>query len=137
MIQLKLKTCAGCGPGKHIYKNIAGKKYCKQCVQLMEPVTKIRNRSVKRAAQERRHSAEGKLLKVKVGKCEAGLPGCTGHDITTLTISHTKGRIGDLLTDEKHQQVICFHCHSFITSNPRMAKALGLEKSRLAVEAEE
>ena len=132
-MQIKLKPCAGCDLPKHIYKNINGLKYCKNCTLRIEPVAKIRNRSVKRAAQERRHSVEGKLLKVKVGKCEAGLPGCTGYDIRTLTISHTKGRIGELLTDEEFQQVICFHCHTFITANPAMAKSLGLEVSRLSI----
>lgn len=132
MIQ-KFKTCAKCGLSKIIYKNIGGKKYCHRCTLLMKPPVTIRTRSAKRAAQERMYAVQSKLFKAKVGTCVAKLPGCTGWDITTLTVQHLKGRIGDLLLDESEQIVICWHCHNFVNSNPLKAKELGLEKSRLSI----
>lgn len=132
-MQQQFKICAGCGPGKLIYKNIAGKSYCRRCTLILEPPKAISRRSKKRAAQERVYSVQSKALKLEVGECVAKLPGCTGWNVETLTIQHCKGRIGDLLLDQSEQIVICWHCHEIVNHEPLLAKELGLEKSRLSI----
>lgn len=101
---------------------------------ILEPPGAIRSRSVKRAKQERQYTKRNNVKKLEDGVCIAGLPGCTGYDVSTLTTQHLKGRIGDLLLDEKHQITICYMCHVKVNNNPKMARALGLEKSRLSIE---
>lgn len=61
--------------------------------------------------------------------CQARIPGCM---IEATEVHHSKGRIGDLLTDTAHFVAICRSCHHYVEGHPTEAKEMGLSKSRLA-----
>lgn len=129
---IKQKICAGCNELSYIYKNIDGKKYCKSCTFKLQPSKSIQPYSKRRKEQQKLYSEQIKVFKEKNNCCIARVsPECTGCDAKYITISHTKGRIEDLLLDEKYWQPICFFCHQWITEHPKEAKELGLELSRL------
>lgn len=90
------------------------------------PKAKIKPRSDKRAKQEREYSKK-RLAYLKANPiCK--FKGCR---LEATTVHHSKGRIGKLLTDERHFIGLCMEHHEYIELNPNFAKANGYSKSRL------
>lgn len=133
MIKTKLKTCAGCGPGKVIYKNINGEPYCKYCATKLNPPKTIRPRSLKGIDEDKIYFKQAAEFKDKHPCCVAKLPdtGCTGCQRVFLTIQHKKGRTGKLYLDMKHWIVVCLNCHHWINRHSEEAIELGLADLRL------
>lgn len=110
-MQVKLKTCAGCGKDKPIYKCILGKKMCRGCTLKLEPPKKILNRSVKRIAKDRIYSDDSVEFKQEHPLCELKLPGCT---IYTEDVHHLySGKDRDkYYLDVSTWKAACRHCHT-------------------------
>ena len=89
----------------------------------------MRRRSVKREKQEREYSKRRKAFLLLHPHCEAALHCCSG---SSQTVHHRRGRIGNLLLDERYWTVCCLECHVWIETNPAEAKELGLSESRLS-----
>ena len=88
----------------------------------------MRNRTPKRAKQEREYK---KLAIVHLNDnpvCEAGLDCCSYN---SEQIHHKKGRIGNLLTDVRYFLAVCFACPHWIELNPKEAFKRGFSVSRL------
>ena len=102
-------------------------KYLKRTAIKKKPY-EIPKQSKKRAKQNREYSKIRKQFLNDNPMCEGKLKGCTGQ---ATTCHHSRGRIGDLLTDTEHFIALCMSCHHHVEIEPGMAKELGLSKSRL------
>lgn len=88
---------------------------------------KIRPRSKKRAAQEREYSKLRVQFLIKNQWCQ--VEGCYR---LSSQCHHKKGRIGDLLTDERYFLAVCSYHHQAIELDPQWAKEKGYSLSRLS-----
>jgi len=86
--------------------------------------TKIRKLSKKRAKQNREY------LILRAEHLER-FPWCWRCGVMATQIHHKKGRVGDLLTDEKFFVSLCARCHDFVENHPKWAKEQGFSLSRL------
>ena len=77
--------------------------------------TRITKRSTKRAKQEREYAK----LRIEYLEahplCEGQLTGCTG---IAVCIQHSRGRIGNLLTDIRYFKASCNNCNMRAESYP-------------------
>lgn len=87
-------------------------------------VYRIPNRSKKRAKAEREYSRKRKEFLDKNPLCEH-----CGKMATE--VHHKRGRIGDLLTDERHFMAVCREDHQQIEMNPDWAHQMRYSESRL------
>lgn len=88
---------------------------------------KLPHRSKKRIVQEREYNRKRRIFMEKNPVCQfenCNLPSTECH--------HAKGRIGDLLTDERYFVALCHEHHTWVELNPLEAKEKGLSLSRLA-----
>lgn len=123
----KLKECAACGDLKTIWKNYAGKKYCKSCWYQKEAIKNIKPVSAKKAVLDGFYSKLRKEYLSLYPYCQAKLDGCTIH---STDIHHIKGR-GVFYLDKTTWLSVCRICHNWIEKNPLKAKDLGFSKTRL------
>lgn len=86
----------------------------------------LRPRSVKRAKQEREYSHKRLLFLENNPVCQ--VKGCEMH---SDQVHHKKGRIGELLTDERYFLAVCGPHHRYIENHPEEAKKHGYSLSRL------
>jgi len=139
MIQPKKKICAGCGLESFIWKNVDGKKLCKQCSSntgvaklSIKPTAKskpIAPRSQKRSKEERLYSANRVLFLQEHPMCQAHLPGiCTKY---STDVHHKMGRIGELLLMIIHWLAVCRACHDWIENHPEEAREKGFSIKRI------
>ena len=128
MIQAKLKSCAGCGQMKHIWKSHGKEKYCKECWYSKEPPKRVAPISKKRKVEQDEYSKRRELFLIAHPKCEAKLVGCTS---VATDVHHTEGRIGDNYLNMSKWKALCRNCHQWVEENPEAAKELGLSQSRL------
>lgn len=127
---VKMKLCAGsCGSVKVIWKNIGGKKYCKDCARSIQPEmqTKINPVSKIRAKRLRIYSVLRDNFLKNYPDCTALFEGCTG---VSSEVHHSGGRENESLIDDSSFVALCHSCHSKITTESALAIALGLSKSR-------
>lgn len=138
--------CSECNDG--IIKNIARKKdmlcafhltiaYQKKTEENRQKkidagtikVHKIANRSTKRANQEKEYLKKRAIFLKKPENllCNANAPGCTK---IAKVIHHKKGRIENLLTDERFWLATCSHCNMWIEENSEKAREMGLTLNR-------
>ncbi len=90
----------------------------------------MRRLSKKRAKQYRDYSKVRKDFLLENPYCQARIPGCM---IEATEVHHSKGKIGDMLTDINNFVAICRSCHGWVETHPAKAKEMGLSKSRLAI----
>lgn len=91
--------------------------------------TPIKQRSTKRAAQERQYSSKDRPEYLAAHPvCEIQVAGCT-YEATE--VHHKKGRIGTLLNDKSYFCAACRNCHDWAENNPKEAKEKGVSISRL------
>jgi hypothetical protein len=139
MIQAKKKICDGCGLESYIWKNVGGKKLCKQCSSntgvaklSIKPTAKskpIAPRSQKRSKEERLYSANRVLFLQEHPMCQAHLPGiCTKY---STDVHHKMGRIGELLLMIIHWLAVCRACHDWIENHPEEAREKGFSIKRI------
>jgi hypothetical protein len=122
--------CKKCGVKAH--SNLCWKCKPKQPLKrsrIKQKVYSIAFRSKKRQKQEKEYSSKRKEFLEKFPECE--VENC---DNPANQIHHQKGRIGDLLTDEKYFLAVCPWCHTWIENNPEQAKEMDYSCSRLAKE---
>lgn len=86
----------------------------------------IRARSKKRARQEREYVKLRKIYLFTHPVCEVAGCGCESTEI-----HHKKGRVGDLLTDERFFLAVCRAHHVYIELHPALAKEHGYSLNRL------
>lgn len=122
------KTCYSCNQEKYIYKNIAGKKYCKTCAYKIQKPKKIKPISVKKQKADVVYSEKRKEFLSNHSFCMAKLNGCTGF---STEVHHMIGRDGDNYLDESTWFPICRSCHNWITEHSKEAIELGFSKSRI------
>lgn len=90
----------------------------------------IRPRSAKRAKQEREYANLRKVYLFTHPTCEVIGCGCEATEV-----HHKKGRVGDLLTDERFFLAVCRSHHNYIELHPIEAKEQGYSLNRLTNEA--
>jgi hypothetical protein len=88
----------------------------------------IRPRSKKRATQEREYAKIRKVYLFCHPVCEVIGCGCESTEI-----HHKKGRVGELLTDERFFLAVCRPHHNYIESHPFEARDAGYSLSRLSI----
>ncbi|PVH26266.1 hypothetical protein DC487_01175 [Sphingobacterium corticibacter] len=86
--------------------------------------------STKRKAQNTLYRKKRLTFMEQNKLCKARLDGCTK---SATEVHHKKGRINNLLTDERYFLPVCRSCHQVIELNPVLAKELGFSQSRLNV----
>lgn len=139
MIQPKKKICDGCKEESFIWKNVDGKKLCKQCsytgvakLSINKPTAKakpIAPRSQKRSKEEKLYSAKRIIFLQEHPMCEAHLPGiCTEY---STDVHHKEGRIGDLLLDDTKWLALCRSCHDWCENHPTEAQEKGFSIKRI------
>lgn len=126
MIKRKKDECGLCGGVKFIY----AKKLCHSCYtfrqkQNQKAIPKISKKQKVRIGDY--SIARAEYLEKHI-RCEARVE-CVGDYATE--IHHSRGRIGNLLTDKKNFLAVCRRCHTWIEENPAKAKELGFSKNRL------
>lgn len=138
MIKPKLKTCAGCGKDKLIWKNFEGQKFCKDCWMKKTPATKpVTSRLIKSVSDKRKPLDQlySKLRKQFLDQpenstCKAKLHVCTHHTGQDLTIHHMRGR-GKYYLDTTTWVSLCLSCHRWVEEHPADAKEMFLTESRV------
>ena len=90
----------------------------------------MRNRSVKRAKQERQYAIDRKKYLEVNNLCGAEIECLVGQ---STEVHHMKGRIGDLLLNQEFWLPVCRLCHDWIENHPKEAKEKGLSLSRLSI----
>jgi hypothetical protein len=88
---------------------------------------KIRPRSVKRLKQEREYAKLRRIYLFNYPICQ--FSECLSN---ATEVHHKKGRIGDLLTDEKYFIGLCKFHHDWVESHPIEAKEHGYSLTRTA-----
>lgn len=123
------KLCEICG-GKHYAKSRCKIHYKmpsqlnpKSIKQSVKPISKFSEKKISQLAEYRK--VRDKYLKENP-ICE--FPECNSSKVE---LHHSKGKIGELLTDVRHFKSLCRTHHRFIEENPLEAKKLGLSKNRL------
>lgn len=131
----KTKICSGCGKDKVIWKSAGKDKYCQSCWYQMKPTksttklpTKIKKVSTKRVKQNSEYTQVRQAFLYKNEFCKARLPICT---MWATEVHHMKGRVEDLLTDDRFFLPVCRRCHDWIEAHPNEAHDLGLSLYRL------
>lgn len=90
-----------------------------------KPIPKVSQKQVERLAQYRK--VRDHFMK-EHPNCQARLQGCT---IKSTDCHHSRGKVGDLLTDNRYFKALCRSCHSYIETHPFNAKEMGFSLSRL------
>jgi hypothetical protein len=90
--------------------------------------THIAKRSTKRAKQEREYSKLRKEYLSNHLYCEGNLTGCT---TVAVSIQHSRGRVGELLTDVRYFKASCNNCNLRAETHPHEAIANNFSYSRL------
>lgn len=87
----------------------------------------IPKQSDKRKKQNTLYLKKRRIFMEQNTKCQAGLKGCT---IEATELHHKKGRMNELIHDERYFLAVCRSCHEKITEHSRMAIEKGLSLSR-------
>lgn len=136
-IKPKRGQCLDCPPGtenyltakrcEHHYKIHRALINAEKNKDKVKPPQKpIARRSKKRIVQELQYNAD---VKVFLGKTENKICPVTGQQ--TNQVHHKKGRIGDLLNDQRFWLAVSPKGHSMIENNPEWAKENGYSLNRL------
>lgn len=135
--------------------DIHGTVYYKQCRECLHDLAKSEKQAAKKEAKEKATLLKAKEMdkqpRASVKKVsdkrkeqnkeyselrEQFLLGrwCAyhGNPCIPTTVHHSKGRIGDLLTDTRYFVALCMEAHQYIESHPNWAKEHGFSASRLA-----
>lgn len=143
MIQRKKKKCLGCGKESYLF----GKQLCQYCynkeqikqkkLKLLEPKKKKSlTKEDRKLAAKRNYAYKKARIHFLESKdhCEVALPDCLVpypvYDKSELQVHHKRGRIDDLLTDERYFLCVCGNCHRYIEDHPQWAKENGYSLSR-------
>jgi hypothetical protein len=94
----------------------------------------VQRRNKKRKAQEDEYSYRRRVwFSDPLNRiCEVG--GCWRD---ASQIHHKKGRIGELLLDERYWMSVCHKCHDYIEKHPEWAKEKGYSLNRYQNEKNE
>lgn len=131
----KKKKCARCKNERYIFS----RGMCHSCYRAThkpkfkkrKPINRISNKGRLRN-DEYRKSRKNFLSSHCC--CEVKLPGCTvpnsSYEGDKLEVHHKKGRIGDLLTDQRYFLAVCSSCHRYLEDHPEFAVSNGWSLSR-------
>ena len=125
------KRCRICGSKYEKLRGEAHIKWCgPECAEewrnkLMEKQKPIANRSNKRAGEEREYIKRAREF-VKGKMCPVY------PELRASQVHHMKGRIGELLLNEKYWLAVSAKGHDFIERNPKFAKKKGWSLDRLS-----
>lgn len=129
---MKLKTgyCKQCGntEPKPIIAGLCSYHYWKSKKKpiVFKPV-KINPVSKNRKIALSKYEKEKKEYFKENPVCE--FPECNS---TEISLHHSKGRIGSLLTDKRYFKSLCWPHHKYVEENPEEAKRLNLSFLRLS-----
>lgn len=147
MIKQKTGICSDCGDGKtkpitagrcqfHYKKYRAEVNAWKkekreqmndfiQSYKKPKPIPKVSKKQIERYKEYR--IVRDEFMKLHP-TCQARLSGCT---VKATDLHHSRGKIGDLLTDKRHFKALCRSCHRFIEENPKFSKENGYSENRI------
>ena len=112
--------------GHRIYENEFPAAIIKEEIkQVKKPIKKV---SDKRTVLNRELAKIVKEVKNERPVCELKVSGICSHK--TVTVHHTKGRIGELLLNKKYMKASCSPCNLWVESHTAEAKEMGLIVSR-------
>ncbi len=141
-MKIKKKICYSCDTEQVIWKNDAGKKYCKICWfkikqqdnfksdyyrKYKKPRKKIKQMSSKMRKTEMAYRTLRKAFLDHNPVCKASLVKCT---VNATDVHHMKGR-GKYHLDTTTWLPVCRSCHMFIEENPDVAYEFGFSQSKL------
>ena len=140
MIKPKLKLCAGCNQPKYIWKNVGGKKFCKDCCGKLETgVAQKPKPTAKRIPTFSSKMQKKKAVySVRRNKFLDDFPMCHAKVNVKCAqysseVHHKAGRVEELLLDTTTWLPVCNSCHRWIELHPVEAKELGLSINRLTL----
>lgn len=90
----------------------------------------IKVRSEKEAERMKRYVPEMLKFLEANPDCQMKLSMCTGKATTN---QHLRGRIGDLLFDQRYWMSACVSCHQFVNEHPEFALKHGFALERLNI----
>lgn len=88
-------------------------------------IPKVSEKQIERLAKYRK--VRDQFMK-EHQNCQARLQGCT---IKATDCHHSRGKVGDLLTDKRYFKALCMSCHNYVETHPVTAKEMGLSADRL------
>ncbi len=140
---MKLKTCSVCNKETYLWKSKPAS--CKECwlkIKAQEQSSGPKSYKTTEKKESRLYRiksvSDKKLIELKEYRkkrdaymkanpiCQ--FPSCT---LKSEDLHHVKGRVGALLTDERHFKALCRSHHRWVEENPTDAKSMGLSASRL------
>lgn len=126
MIPRKKKVCSGCGELTFIWS----KGRCKRCTALDTPPAKKKKSYLKpisdKQAERLKEYREVRDEFLKLNPT-CLFKGCKGK----AEVHHSRGRVGDNLTDVSTFRNLCRKHHMWVEVHPKEAKELGLTETRL------
>ena len=136
--------CAGCNKSKYIWKNVGGKKFCKDCAGNLETGVAKKPKPTAKPIPTFSSKMQKKMALYTIARkkflddhpmCQMHIPGiCTQK---ASEVHHTAGRIEELLLDTRYWKSGCHQCHSFVELHPEIAKEMGLSIDRLTLNKNE
>lgn len=135
----KQKICSNCGNLQYIWKNVGGKKLCKNCyaftkvsdseVKPTNNKTFISPRSPKRILEDIEYKVKRKDYLEKHPMCHIALKiaNCTQYAVDIHHLYSGKDK-GAHYNDFDNVVGLCRTCHRYITDHPDVEKELNLKK---------
>jgi hypothetical protein len=93
-------------------------------VQVFKPATTIKKESGNSKDQNNEY-------KKKARQFIKNNPMCKVCGKPSESVHHQKGRVGDLLLDQRYWLALCIKCHQHFETHPQEAKKKGISISRL------
>lgn len=108
-----------------------GGGYCRwhQWCRIDKKNSRINQYSQKRQKSNRRYLAAASIFRQNNPICAIQSPECTGQ---TQEVHHVKGRIGDLLMDQRFWLPCCCLCNRYMERFDSWAREKGFKQSRLS-----
>lgn len=135
----KKKLCDGCDTLQYIWKNVDGKRYCKQCssntgvakLSISKPTARqspIPPRSQKRSKEERLYTAQRIIFLQENECCMIRLPGICTNKTTDIHHSYSGKDRQEFFLNESTWYAVCRACHDWCHSHSKEARELGYLK---------
>lgn len=96
-------------------------------VEETKKVYVIPKQTDKRKKQNALYLKKRRIFMEQNTNCQAKLKGCTGK---STELHHQKGRLEDLIHDERYFLAVCSNCHRIITEHSKLAFEKGLSLLR-------
>jgi hypothetical protein len=105
-------------------------RYCRvHKAETFSPIAPVKKVGDKLKEDLKVYRKQARQFITKNNKCKMNMQGC---EIEARCVHHAKGRLGDLLLDQRYWIPSCYHCNLMVEVKDAEARSKGLKLSRLA-----